>query len=575
MSVVTDFIYRQITHVGRGVTLAQGLKMRLSGLENIPDKGGAVIVSNHTGYMDFLFGAFLAYRKRRLVRYLAKASIFKTPVAGQLFQVMGHVPVDRIDGGASIVKGIELAKDGELVGVFAEGTISRSFEIRSMRNGAARIAHGAGVPIIPQVIFGSQRLWTKGQKKHLGRTHTPILITALEPYYTTGDFDADIAEVRRRMQEALEGLWAQYEAEFGPMPAGEKWVPARKGGGAPTLEEAEAKDFAVETERYRVRRLRDDLTSLKDRVSEATIELVRDRMALMKAPGAADAPEGAEVPDSAAAAAKTDGAAAKSKDRPRTAPETLEWIKDNLNSVVEEATRGLDEGRDKVTEVIAQLKADVAEAQASMTASGKEIFAGSVVEQGLLSAATQSRLIVSRLPHRVKAEYSEVPRILVADQSALSMEDGALSKRLREALAGVYPQAEALVIISQQGTVLDDAAFADVPQSRWRIACSEGANGVQLNDAPGGIVATASSPAEGLAAVVKEMGAAPKDLLFFANEPGDDTFVEGGEDIAVRMVALETAPIEVVKAAQAVTYSTERFGVAEVLEAMARLQQKK
>lgn len=575
MSVVTDFIYRQITHVGRGVTLAQGLKMRLSGLENIPDKGGAVIVTNHTGYMDFLFGAFLAYRKRRLVRYLAKASIFKTPVAGQLFQVMGHVPVDRIEGGASIVKGIELATDGELVGVFAEGTISRSFEIRSMRNGAARIAHGAGVPIIPQVIFGSQRLWTKGQKKHLGRTHTPILITALEPYYTTGDFDADIAEVRRRMQEALEGLWEQYEAEFGPMPAGEKWVPARKGGGAPTLEEAEAKDFAVETERYRVRRLRDDLTSLKDRVSEATIELVRDRMTLMKAPGAAAAPEGAEEPDSAAAAANTDDAAAKSKDRPRTAPETLEWIKDNLNSVVEEATRGLDEGRDKVTEVMAQLKADVAEAQASMTASGKEIFAGSVVEQGLLSAATQSRLIVSRLPHRVKAEYSEVPRVLVADQSALSMEDGALSKRLREALAGVYPQAEALVIISQQGTVLDDAAFEDVPQSRWRIACSEGADGVQLNDAPGGIVATASSPAEGLAAVVKEMGAEPKDLLFFANEPGDDTFVEGGEGVAVRMVALETAPIEVVKAAQAVTYSAERFGVAEVLEAMARLQQKK
>ena len=575
MSVVTDFIYRQITHVGRGVTLAQGLKMRLSGLENIPDKGGAVIVTNHTGYMDFLFGAFLAYRKRRLVRYLAKASIFKTPVAGQLFQVMGHVPVDRIDGGASIVKGIELATDGELVGVFAEGTISRSFEIRSMRNGAARIAHGAGVPIIPQVIFGSQRLWTKGQKKHLGRTHTPILITALEPYYTTGDFDADIAEVRRRMQEALEGLWAQYEAEFGPMPAGETWVPARKGGGAPTLEEAEAKDFAVETERYRVRRLRDDLTSLKDRVSEATIELVRDRMTLMKAPGAAAAPEGAEEPDSAVTAANTDDAAAKSKDRPRTAPETLEWIKDNLNSVVEEATRGLDEGRDKVTEVMAQLKADVAEAQASMTASGKGIFAGSVVEQGLLSAATQSRLIVSRLPHRVKAEYSEVPRILVADQSALSMEDGALSKRLREALAGVYPQAEALVIISQQGTVLDDAAFEDVPQSRWRIACSEGADGVQLNDAPGGIVATASSPAEGLAAVVKEMGAEPKDLLFFANEPGDDTFVEGGEGVAVRMVALETAPIEVVKAAQAVTYSAERFGVAEVLEAMARLQQKK
>lgn len=554
MSVVANFLYRQITHIGRGVTLAQGLKMRLSGEENIPDKGGAVIVCNHTGYMDFLLGAFLAYRKRRLVRYLAKASIFKAPVAGQLFRLMGHVPVDRIDGGASIVKGIELAKSGELVGVFAEGTISRSFEIRSMRNGAARIAHGAGVPIIPQVIFGSQRIWTKGQKKHLGRTKTPVLIKALEPYYTTGDFDADIAEVRRRMQEALEGLWADYEAEFGPMPAGEFWVPARKGGGAPTLEEAEAKDSEVESERYRVRRLRDDLTSLKDRVSESTVELMRDRMALMKRASSDDA---------------------GGKDRPRTAPETLDWIKENLNSVVEEAMRGVEEGRDKVTEVMAQLKSDVMEAQASMTASSKEIFAGSVVEQGLLSAATQSRIIVSRLPHRVKAEYSEVPRVIAADQSALSMENGEISKRLQEALAQLHPQVEEVIVISPHGEVLDAAAFGDLPQTCWRIACADRAEGVQFNDAPGGAVVTASSPAEGLAAVVKKIGAEPKDLLFFANEPGDETFAEGGEGVAVHMVALETAPIEVIKAAQAVTYSTERYGMAEVLETMARLQEKK
>lgn len=575
MSAVTNFVYRQITHVGRAVTVAQGLKMRLSGVENIPDEGGAVIVCNHTGYMDFLFGAYLAYQKKRLVRYLAKASVFKAPVVGRLFEVMGHVPVDRIDGGASIVKGTELAKSGELVGVFAEGTISRSFEIRSMRNGAARIAHAAGVPIIPQIIFGSQRLWTKGQKKHLGRTNTPILITALEPYYTTGDPDADIAEVRRRMQEALEELWKQYESEFGPMPAGEYWVPARKGGGAPTLEEAEAQDAVVEDERYRVRRLRDDLAHLKGYVSAATIELVRDRMMLKKsaAPEADEDAVLADVPSTDSTDSTTD--ADQLKERPRTAPETLEWIKENLNSVVEEATRGLEEGRDKVTEVMAQLKSDVAEAQASMTASGKEIFAGSVVEQGLLSAATQSRLIVSRLPHRIKAEYSAVPRIVVADQSAMSMEGGEVSKRLQGALAQLHPQVEHLVIISQQGTVLDAAAVEDIPQDVWRIACAEGAEGVQFNDAPGGPVATASSPAEGLAAVVKKIGAEPKDLLFFANEPGDETFAEGDEDVAVHMVALETAPIEVVKAARAVTYSAERFGMAEVLEAMARLQKSK
>ena len=132
MNAATNFLYRQITHIGRGVTLAQGLKMRLSGEENIPDKGGAVLVCNHTGYMDFLFGAFLAYRKKRLVRFLAKAGIFKAPVAGPLLKAMHHVPVDRIDGSASFRQAVQLAKDGELVGVFSEGTISRSFEILSL-----------------------------------------------------------------------------------------------------------------------------------------------------------------------------------------------------------------------------------------------------------------------------------------------------------------------------------------------------------------------------------------------------------------------------------------------------------
>ena len=445
MNAATNFLYRQITHIGRGVTLAQGLKMRLSGEENIPDKGGAVLVCNHTGYMDFLFGAFLAYRKKRLVRFLAKAGIFKAPVAGPLLKAMHHVPVDRIDGSASFRQAVQLAKDGELVGVFSEGTISRSFEIRSMKSGASRIAYEAGVPVVPQVIFGSQRLWTKGHKKNLGRTKTPVFITALEPYYPTGDAEADTAEIRRRMQEALEGLWEQYEAEFGPMPAGEYWVPARKGGGAPTLEEAEARDAEVETERHRVRRLRDDLVGLKERVSVTTVDLVRNHMA------AAKGADGEEP-----------------KNKARTAPETLEWIKNNLNAVVEEATRGLDEGRDKVADIMAQLKSDVAQTQASITASSKEIWAGSVAEQGLLAAATQSRLIVSRLPHRMKAQFSSIPRVVVAQSSALNWEDGALTPRLHKALADIYPAAEVLIVISPAGEV-------EVPQAVWSVVLDEDA----------------------------------------------------------------------------------------------------
>ena len=71
--------------------------------------------------MDFLFGAFIAYRKKRLVRFLAKASIFSTPGVGALLRAMGHVPVDRIDGKESLRKAVELAEAGELV---AEGAFA-------------------------------------------------------------------------------------------------------------------------------------------------------------------------------------------------------------------------------------------------------------------------------------------------------------------------------------------------------------------------------------------------------------------------------------------------------------------
>lgn len=606
MNAVKDFFYQRIVTLARGVTIAQGLKFRTWGEENIPDKGGAVLVVNHTGYMDFVFGGFLPHKKKRLVRFLAKAGVFKTPVVGPLLNMMGHIPVDRIDGGASIRQGIELAKAGELVGVFAEGTISRSFEIRSMRGGAARIAYEAGVPIIPTVTFGSQRLWTKGQKKNLGRSNTPLLIRALEPFKPTGDVEADTAEIRRRMQEGLEMLWKDYEAEFGPMLKGAFWVPARMGGGAPSLEEAEREDKAVESERYRVRRLRDDLMGLKTRISEATSELVKDRLAITAKPASGEVEE-----------------------LKRTTPETLEWIKENLNTVIEEATRGLGEGRDKVTEIMGQLKVDVAEAQANIATSSKEVFAGSKVEQGLLSAATQSRLIVSRLPHRMKAHFTQIPRIVVADESTLNYEDGSVTKRLHDAFAGVYPESQMLVLMSPQASAYPDSTFANIQQELWRIEHQGGVvkhgseviamhplsdatvaaveahsdivvewayeggevvsghikrelrevkdvlgevSGARFVDTPTGLIVVADEACRWAATeqILEFVGAAPREVIVFAGEVGDEVFLDH-----TQVVALETAPIELVKEAGSVTYSAERAGVSEVLEAMAKLNKKK
>ena len=67
------------------------------------------------------------------------------------------------------------------MGVFPEATISRSFELKEFKAGAVRMAAAAGVPLLPTVIWGSQRVWTKDHPKRLGRTRTPLRIHVGEP----------------------------------------------------------------------------------------------------------------------------------------------------------------------------------------------------------------------------------------------------------------------------------------------------------------------------------------------------------------------------------------------------------
>ena len=119
-----------------------GLKIDVSGSENVPRTGGAVLASNHIGYLDFIFAGLGAHPAGRYVRFMAKDSIWKNPVAGPLMRGMKHIPVDRDAGAESFRVALDALKDGEIVGIFPEATISRSFELKDFKSGAARLAHG-------------------------------------------------------------------------------------------------------------------------------------------------------------------------------------------------------------------------------------------------------------------------------------------------------------------------------------------------------------------------------------------------------------------------------------------------
>src|SRR5699024_1599635 len=186
---------------------------------------------------------------RRFIRFMAKKDVFEHAVSGPLMRGMKHIPVDRASGNESYREAVRRLRAGELVGVFPEATISRSFELKEFKTGAARMALEAGVPIVPVVIWGSQRVWTKGHPKHLGRTGLPILIHTGAPIAAEGTPEELTARVKASMSEILDRRRADSERAEGPYPPGAYWVPASLGGGAPTLAEATELDEADAAER--------------------------------------------------------------------------------------------------------------------------------------------------------------------------------------------------------------------------------------------------------------------------------------------------------------------------------------
>ena len=248
-------VYGTVIQLARLVWRMQGLKFTVTGVENLPRTGGAVVAVNHTSYFDFTFAGLPAYKQGlgRKVRFMAKQEVFDHKITGPIMRSLRHIPVDRQDGAASYEAAVRMLKDGELVGVYPEATISRSFEIKAFKSGAARMAIAADVPIVPHIIWGAQRIWTKGHPKNMRRPKVPISIAVGEPIMPTLPPTELTALLHSRMQHLLERV----QDAYGPHPPGEFWVPHRLGGGAPSLAEANRMDAEEAIEKARARAVRE------------------------------------------------------------------------------------------------------------------------------------------------------------------------------------------------------------------------------------------------------------------------------------------------------------------------------
>ncbi|MEQ6900879.1 lysophospholipid acyltransferase family protein [Nocardioides sp. YIM 152588] len=244
-----DIVYPPVIVTAKAAFRLLGQNIQLSGTENVPREGGVLLAVNHIGYVDFIYGGLAAHPSKRLVRFMAKKEVFDHPVGGPVMRSFHHIPVDRGDGIPSMKKAVEFLQAGEAVGIFPEATISRSFELKEFKTGATRIAAAAGVPVVPVVLWGTQRMMTKGHPKDFGRGKS-IAVRAGTPLHPTGeDPVADTAELKAAMAQMLDEVIAAYPAE--EQPPGSWWLPARLGGGAPTLDEARELELAERRERAR------------------------------------------------------------------------------------------------------------------------------------------------------------------------------------------------------------------------------------------------------------------------------------------------------------------------------------
>jgi len=246
--------YESVIACVRAMWRVQGLSFTVTGMDNLPATGGAVVAINHTGYLDFTFAGLPFYnlKPRRLMRFMAKQEVFDHKFTGLIMRKLRHIPVDRASGGASFDAAVQNLKAGELVGVYPEATISRSFELKEFKSGAARMAIAADVPIIPHIVWGAQRIWTKDHPKKMWRPKVPIAVAVGAPIQPTLPPVELTALLRSRMQHLLE----QVQDAYGPYPEGEFWVPRRLGGGAPTMAQAAELEEAELAERAVRRQLR-------------------------------------------------------------------------------------------------------------------------------------------------------------------------------------------------------------------------------------------------------------------------------------------------------------------------------
>ena len=248
MTLVPDLTYRVVIRLCRALFRALGLQIRVSGTEHLPTEGAVVIAANHSSFLDFMFVGLAAVQRGRLVRFMAKQSVFGSRLSGPLMRGMAHIPVDRAHGELAARQALRALRAGQVVGVYPEATIGRAFVVKDVtdfRRGAAYLALATGAPLVPVAHWGIHRIFTVDGRWSLRRGKAVEVVVGAPLVPLAGESaDALTARLHDRLEAMVDELVARYPQP--PVdPGAAWWWPASRGGAAPARADARLLDDAA------------------------------------------------------------------------------------------------------------------------------------------------------------------------------------------------------------------------------------------------------------------------------------------------------------------------------------------
>lgn len=197
-----------------GVVSRAMFRIRVTGIERIPQSGPAIVAGNHLSALDGIVLALVVGRdRRRMTRFLTAAEFFRKRAFGWALRRYRQIPLHRGRSDADALdEAVRTVSSGALAGIFPEGLVNPAPErgLQRGRRGVARIALESGAVVVPVGIWGTHLRYPKSGF-HLRRPWRPTLALAFgEPIEAEGDA-ASSSDTQRLTDLVMEGIGRQVE----------------------------------------------------------------------------------------------------------------------------------------------------------------------------------------------------------------------------------------------------------------------------------------------------------------------------------------------------------------------------